>query len=99
MLLSAEASMLQSVLRLTADLSEIDEKDVPKVHLHATNESALKGSGVDMDLLKSFAHETETDKASGARAVPQSKKGGLGGAVKETTELASKDDMTSRKEL
>jgi hypothetical protein len=47
---------------------------VPRVHLQATNESALVG-GVDMDLLKRFAHATETDQASGVRAVPQSKKG------------------------
>lgn len=33
--------------------------------------------------------------AGNASTVAQSKKGGMGGAIKETSELARKDDMTS----
>jgi hypothetical protein len=69
------------------------EKDdiVPKVHLHATHERAL--DAVSMEELKKYAAEPEVGNAS---TVPQSRKGGMGGAIREKTELASKDDMTSR---
>lgn len=64
---------------------------VPKVHLHATNAKAL--DVVDLKDLKMYAAETE---AANASNVAQSRKGGMGGAIKETTELANKGEMTSR---
>jgi len=64
---------------------------VPKVHLHATNAKAL--DVIDIKDLKMYAAETE---AANASNVAQSRKGGLGGAIKETTELANKGEMTSR---
>jgi hypothetical protein len=64
---------------------------VPKVHLHATHEKALEA--VSMDDLKKHAAEPEVGNASN---VAQSRRGGMGGAINETTELASKKDMTSR---
>lgn len=64
---------------------------MPKVHLHATHEKALEVVG--MDDLKKFAAESEAGNAS---TVPQSRKGGLGGAVKETSELAGKGEITSQ---
>lgn len=64
---------------------------VPKVHLHATHERAL--DVLSMEDLKKHAAEPEVGNASN---VAQSRKGGMGGAIKEKTELARKDDMTSR---
>lgn len=64
---------------------------VPKVHLHATHESAL--DSVSMADLKKFAAEPE---AANASTVAQSTHGGMGGAIKQRTELAGKGDMTSR---
>ncbi|KAG0652007.1 hypothetical protein D0Z07_0927 [Hyphodiscus hymeniophilus] len=64
---------------------------VPKVHLHATNEKALDVVGLED--LKKFAAEPEAGNASN---VAQSRRGGMGGAIKERTELAGKGDMTSR---
>ncbi|KUJ08863.1 uncharacterized protein LY89DRAFT_724851 [Mollisia scopiformis] len=64
---------------------------VPKVHLHATHERALDVVG--MEDLKKYAAEPEVGNASN---VAQSRKGGMGGAVKERTELAGKEGMTSR---
>lgn len=64
---------------------------VPKVHLHATHERAL--DVVSFEDLKRFAAEPEVGNAS---TVAQSRKGGMGGAIKEKTDLARKDDMTSR---
>jgi hypothetical protein len=46
-----------------------------------------------MDDLKKHAAEPEVGNASN---VAQSRRGGKGGAINETTELASKKDMTSR---
>ena len=70
-----------------------DEYDavVPKVHLHATHESALKT--VSMADLKMFAAEGE---AANASTVAQSTHGGLGGKIKQRTELAGKAEMTGR---
>jgi len=73
--------------------SGISKDQVPKVHLHATNQRALEG--VSMEDLKKFAAEPETGNG-GNTEIPQSRKGGLGGAVKERTELANKGEMTSR---
>ncbi|CZR55053.1 uncharacterized protein PAC_04939 [Phialocephala subalpina] len=67
------------------------ESVVPKVHLHATHERALDVVGYDE--LKKYAAEPEVGNASN---VAQSRKGGMGGAIKERTELAEKGDMTSR---
>jgi len=64
---------------------------VPKVHLHATNARAL--DVVDLKDLKLYAAETE---AANASSVAQSTHGGLGGAVKQRTELADRGEMTSR---
>jgi hypothetical protein len=64
---------------------------VPKVHLHATHEKALEV--VSYEDLKKFAAETE---AANASTVAQSRKGGMGGAIKESTELAGKGEMTSK---
>ena len=64
---------------------------VPKVHLHATNEKALDVVGLED--LKKFAAEPEAGNASN---VPQSRKGGMEGAIKERSDLAGKGDMTSR---
>jgi hypothetical protein len=64
---------------------------VPKVHLHATSEKAL--DVVSMEELKSHAAEMEVGNAS---TVAQSRKGGMGGAIKERTELAGKGEMTGR---
>lgn len=69
----------------------IKESIVPKVHLHATHEKAL--DVVKMEDLKKFAAEPEVGNASN---VAQSRKGGMGGAIKERTELANKEEMTSR---
>jgi hypothetical protein len=67
------------------------ESIVPKVHLHATHEKAL--DVVSMEELKRFAAEPEVGNASN---VAQSRKGGMGGAIKERTELANKGEMTSK---
>lgn len=64
---------------------------VPKVHLHATHEKAL--DVVSMEQLKKHAAEQEL---GGPSQVAQDTKGGMGGAIKERTELAGKGDMTSR---
>jgi len=64
---------------------------VPKVHLHATSEKALEV--VEMRDLKKYAAEGEVGNASN---VAQSRKGGMGGAIKERTELAGKGEMTGR---
>jgi hypothetical protein len=64
---------------------------VPKVHLHATSERAL--DVVSMEELKSHAAEMEVGNAS---MVAQSRKGGMGGAIKERTELAGRGEMTGR---
>jgi hypothetical protein len=64
---------------------------VPKVHLHATSEKALEV--VEMRDLKKYAAESEVGNASN---VAQSRKGGMGGAIKERTELAGKGEMTGR---
>ena len=69
------------------------ESIVPKVHLHATHERALDVIGLGD--LKKYAAEPEANNASN---VAQSRQGGMGGAIKERTELASKDDMTSRED-
>lgn len=63
----------------------------PKVHLHATSEKAL--DAVKLEDLKKYAAESEAGNASN---VAQSRKGGMGGAIKERSELAGKGDMTSR---
>jgi uncharacterized protein len=62
---------------------------VPKVHLHATSEKALEV--VEMRDLKKYAAEGEVGNASN---VAQSRKGGMGGAIRERTELAGKGEMT-----
>jgi uncharacterized protein len=64
---------------------------VPKVHLHATSEKALEV--VEMRDLKKYAAEGEVGNASN---VAQSRKGGMGGAIRERTELAGKGEMTGR---
>jgi hypothetical protein len=64
---------------------------VPKVHLHATSEKAL--DLVSIEDLKNHAAEPEVGNASN---VAQSRKGGMGGAIKERTELANKGEMTRR---
>lgn len=64
---------------------------VPKVHLHATSEKAL--DVVSMEELKRHAAEPEAGNSSN---VAQSRKGGMGGAIKERTELAGKGEMTGR---
>lgn len=46
-----------------------------------------------MEDLKKYAAEPEANHASN---VAQSRKGGMGGAIKERTELAVTDEMTSR---
>lgn len=79
---------------IAAEKGELSKDAVPKVHLHATNESALKSGGLTLEDLKKFAAESETGNAG--RDTPQSRKGGLGGAIKESTEMASKKEMTSR---
>jgi hypothetical protein len=61
------------------------------VHLYATSEKAL--DVVSMEDLKNHAAEPEVGNASN---VAQSRKGGMGGAIKERTELAGKEGMTSR---
>ena len=48
---------------------------------------------VSMEDLKHHAAEPEVGNASN---VAQSRKGGMGGAIKERTELAGKGEMTSR---
>jgi hypothetical protein len=63
---------------------------VPKVHLHATDLKAL--DVVSMEDLKKYTAEPE---AANASSVPQDTKDGLGGAIKEMSELAGKDEMTS----
>ena len=69
-----------------------DKRDlVPKVHLHATHEKALDVIG--MEDLKKFAAEPE---AANASNVAQSRKGGMGGAIKEKTDLAGKGQMTNQ---
>lgn len=67
------------------------EDVVPKVHLHATHEKALDVVGYED--LKKFAAEPEAGNSSN---VAQSRHGGMGGAIKERTELANKEEMTSR---
>jgi uncharacterized protein (DUF2237 family) len=67
------------------------ESVVPKVHLHATSEKAL--DVVNMADLKKYAAEPDVGNASN---VAQSRKGGMGGAIKERTELANKEEMTGR---
>jgi uncharacterized protein len=64
---------------------------VPKVHLHATSERAL--DVVSMEELKGHAAEMEVGNAS---TVAQSRKWGLGAAIKERTELAGRGEMTGR---
>jgi len=64
---------------------------VPKVHLHATSEKALEV--VEMRDLKKYAAEGEVGNASN---VAQSRKGGMGGAIRERTELAGTGEMTGR---
>jgi hypothetical protein len=64
---------------------------VPKVHLHATHEKALDVVGYED--LKKFAAEPEAGNSSN---VAQSRQGGHGGAIKERTELANKEEMTGR---
>ncbi|PMD61591.1 uncharacterized protein K444DRAFT_652262 [Hyaloscypha bicolor E] len=70
---------------------QASESVVPKVHLHATSEKAL--DVVNMKDLKKYAAEPEVVNASN---VAQSRKGGMGGAIKERTELANKEEMTGR---
>lgn len=70
---------------------QASENVVPKVHLHATSEKAL--DVVNMKDLKKYAAEPEVGNASN---VAQSRKGGMGGAIKERTELANKEEMTGR---
>jgi len=48
---------------------------------------------VSMEDLKKHAAEPEAGNASN---VAQSRKGGMGGAIKERTELANKGEMTGR---
>ncbi|KAF8848560.1 hypothetical protein BDZ45DRAFT_753683 [Acephala macrosclerotiorum] len=67
------------------------ESIIPKVHLHATHERAL--DVVSYEELKKHAAEPEAWNASN---FAQSRKGGMGGAIKERAELAGKGDMTSR---
>ena len=64
---------------------------MPKVHLHATSEKALEV--VEMRDLKKYAAEGEVGNASN---VAQSRKGGMGGAIRERTELAGRGEMTGR---
>ncbi|KAL2063316.1 hypothetical protein VTL71DRAFT_5121 [Oculimacula yallundae] len=63
---------------------------VPKVHLHATSEKAL--DVVKMEDLKKYAAEPEVGNASN---VAQGN-GGMGGAVKESTEMSGRGSMTTR---
>ena len=70
---------------------QASESVVPKVHLHATSEKAL--DVVNMKDLKKYAAEPEVGNASN---IAQSRKGGMGGAIKERTELANKEEMTGR---
>lgn len=79
---------------VAAQNGEISKDAVPKVHLHATNESAMREGGLKLEDLKKFAMPSETGNAG--RDTPQSRKGGLGGAIKESSELAGKGEMTSR---
>jgi hypothetical protein len=67
------------------------ENLVPTVHMHATHERALDVVGYED--LKKYAAESEAGNSSN---VAQSRKGGHGGAIKERTELAGKEDMTAR---
>jgi uncharacterized protein len=64
---------------------------VPKVHLHATHQKAL--DVVDIKDLKNHAAEPPVYNAS---TVPQSSDRDMGSAIKQTTELAGKGDMTGR---
>ncbi len=64
---------------------------MPKVHLRATSEKALEV--VQVADLKKHAAEGEVGNASN---VAQSRKGGMGGAIRERTELASKGQMMGR---
>ena len=59
--------------------------------MHATSEKAL--DVVTMADLRKYAAEPEVGNASN---VAQSRKGGMGGAIKERTELANKEEMTGR---
>lgn len=70
---------------------QVSEGVVPKVHLHATSEKAL--DVVNMKDLEKYAAGPEVGNASN---VAQSRKGGMGGAIKERTELANKEEMTGR---
>jgi 16S rRNA U1498 N3-methylase RsmE len=67
------------------------ESVVPKVHLHATSEKAL--DVVSLQDLKKHTMESEVGNVSN---VAQSRKGGMGGAIRERTELAGKGEMTGR---
>jgi hypothetical protein len=70
--------------------SSASDPVVPRVHLHATHESAL--DKIDMGALKKYAAEQEAANASSVAQGP----GGLGGAVRESRELSGKESMTSR---
>jgi len=70
---------------------QASESVVPKVHLHATSEKAL--DVVNMEDLKTHAAEPEAGNESN---VAQSRRGGVGGAIKERTKLVNKEEMTSR---
>jgi uncharacterized protein len=69
---------------------------VPKVHLHATHEKAL--DSVSLDDPKAQAASPKTAVASGRQDSSESSHGGRVGetGTKKTTELANKDEMTSR---
>lgn len=69
---------------------------MPKVLLCATHEKAL--DSVSLDDLKAHAAAPEAGPASGRQDSSESRHGGrVGGTgTKTTTELANKDEMTSR---
>lgn len=69
---------------------------VPKAHLHATHEKAL--DSVSLDDLKAHSAAPEAGAASGRPDSSESRNGGRVGetGTKTTTELANKDQMTSR---
>lgn len=74
---------------------KLSKEAVPKVHLHATNESALK-NGLTLEGLKEYAATEETGNAG--RPTPQSRHGGLKGAVndKDQKDLVNKEEHSSR---
>jgi hypothetical protein len=74
----------------------MSKKVVPEVFLHATHEKAL--DTVSMAELKAHAARPEAAGASWRQDASESRKGGMvgGTGTKELTELANKEEMTSR---